>query len=58
MAKGNVESDQPYSLQTSFTPTVDVGEPNDSFGSATLIEIGQAVKPIYCLSTTRIGMTL
>ena len=31
----DAESDQPYTLATTFTPTVDKGEPNDVFGTPT-----------------------
>src|SRR4051794_30343062 len=42
--QGNAQSDQPYSLQTTFTSTADTSEPNNDYGSAPPIEIGQPLQ--------------
>ena len=41
---GNVESNQPYTLETAFTPTADGEQPNDAFGNATPLELAQTVQ--------------
>lgn len=38
---GDAESDDPYSLNLTFTPAVDAGEPNNAFGVATPLALGQ-----------------
>lgn len=40
---GDASSQQSYRLQLSFTPTVDVGEPNNWYGQATPLTIGQGL---------------
>lgn len=40
----DASSAQPYRMQLTFTPTVDASEPNNAFGHATPLPVGQAVK--------------
>jgi Caspase domain len=41
--RDDARSVQPFDVAFAFTPSVDTGEPNNSFGTATLLALGQAV---------------